>query len=279
MSQNGPKGILRLFGKHNNEENLYEEEIKNILSEGHEQGVIEKEEAEMITKIFEFGDKDAKDIMTIRKKIVGVEQSVSVDEAMHFMLDQNYSRFPLYDDDVDNVIGVLHLKDVMKAYLENPDLLLSKIAQEAFFVHETQGISSLFKDMQKKKIHMAIVIDEYGQTAGIVAMEDILEEIVGNILDEHDEEEKEIIKLKKTGEYMVRGLTRLDHITDALGIEFPDEDIDTLNGFLIWKIGRLPVDHEELKVNYQGYQFRTLDIHDKMIVQVKITKLDNEDEK
>lgn len=273
MAQNGPKRLMSLFHKKDkDEENVYEEEIINILNEGHEQGVIQKEEAEMITKIFEFSDKDAKDIMTIRKKIVGIDKNMPLKDAVPFILEQNYSRFPLYDQDIDNIIGVLHLKDVMKAYLNAPDTPLSEIAQEAYYVHEAHDISTMFSDMQSKKLHMAIVVDEYGQTAGIVAMEDILEVIVGNILDEHDEEEREITRLRQDGEYLIRGLTRLDRISDELGIAFPDEDIDTLNGFLIYMIGHLPAEDEPIEVSYEGYKFKPLDIHDNMIVQVKVSR-------
>lgn len=276
MAQNGPKRLMNFLRRRDKKENVYEEEIINILNEGHEQGEIQKEEAEMITKIFEFTDKDAKDIMTIRKKIIGVEKHMTLREAVPFILEQNYSRFPLYDGDIDNVIGVLHLKDVMKAYINEPDTELSMIAQEAYFVHEAQDISTMFGKMQREKIHMAIVIDEYGQTSGLVAMEDILEVIVGNILDEHDEEEKEITKLYPGEEYLIKGLTRLDHITDELGIEFPDEDIDTLNGFLIYIIGHLPAEDDNIEIKYGGYSFQPLDIHDNMIVQVKVTKLPEE---
>lgn len=273
MAQNGPKRLKSMFRKRDkDEENVYEEEIINILNEGHEQGVIQKEEAEMITKIFEFSDKDAKDIMTIRKKIVGIEKHTPLKEAVPFILEQNFSRFPLYEEDVDNIIGVLHLKDVMKAYLTEPDTELAMIAQEAFYVHEAQDISTMFSEMQRKKLHMAIVVDEYGQTAGIVAMEDILEVIVGNILDEHDEEEREIVKLRGDGEYLVKGLTRLDHIEDELKITFPDADIDTLNGFLIYQIGHLPNEEEAIEISYEGYSFRPLDISDNMIKQVKVSR-------
>lgn len=274
MAQNGPKRMMNFFKKRDKEEeNVYEEEIINILNEGHEQGVIQKEEAEMISKIFEFTDKSAKDIMTIRKKIVGVEMHESLKDVMPFIVEQNYSRFPLYDEDMDNIVGVLHLKDVIKAYLNAPETELTAIAQEAFYVHEAQDISSMFSEMQSKKLHMAIVVDEYGQTAGIVAMEDILEVIVGNILDEHDEEEREIVKLRTEGEYLVKGMTRLDHLTDELEIEFPDEDIDTLNGFMIYQVGHLPSEEEAIAFDYGGYHFVSMDIHDNMIVQVKLTKL------
>jgi len=167
-------------------EEQVEEEIKSMVTEGHEQGVILEDEAEMINNIFEFGDKEARDVMTPRQKIVGMDLSLSLEEAMGIMLENGFSRYPLYQDDLDTIIGVLHLKDAMKYYIRDKEVPLKEIGREAFFVHPTQNIRKLLKDMQVKKVHMAVVVDEYGQTEGIVAMEDILEEIVGNILDEYD---------------------------------------------------------------------------------------------
>ena len=157
-------------------------------------------------------------------------------------------------------------------YMKDREAPIETIAREANYVHPTQNISKLFKKMQSEKIHMEVVIDEYGQTEGIVAMEDILEVIVGNILDEYDEEEHEIVRLGDNNSYLIRGMARLDEIEELLDIEFPDEDIDTLNGFILYQLGRLPKEEENIDIIYQGYSFKPIDIHDKMIVQVKVTK-------
>ena len=146
------------------EDNEYEEEIMNIVNEGHEQGAIMEGEARMITNIFEFGDKDVTDVMTSRKKIDAIDVNMSVEKALNYMLDEPYSRYPLYEDDIDNIVGVLYLKDVIDAYLNQKEATLSDIAREPFFVHQTMNLSVLFQEMQTKKIHMAIVIDEYSQT-------------------------------------------------------------------------------------------------------------------
>ncbi len=277
MSQGGPKRFFGLFKKDNEEENQFEEEIINILNEGHEQGAIQNQEAELISNVFEFTDKDAKDIMTIRKKVVGVEKSLSIKEAAEFILDQNYSRFPLYEEDIDNVVGILHLKDVMKAYFKHEDVSLEDIATEAYFVHEAQDISDMFNMMQKTKQHMAVVVDEYGQTSGIVAMEDIIEVILGNIFDEHDVEEREFVRLSRPNEYIIRGSMRLDHITDEIeDLVFPDEDIDTLNGFMINQIGHLPKEKEKYDITYGGYRFRAIEVRDNMIILVRVIKLDEQ---
>ena len=255
------------------EENEYEEEILSIIDEGHKQGAIEADEAFMISNIFEFGDKEARDIMRFRKKIKGIDVTTPLAEAVSYMLEKEYSRFPIYEEDIDNIVGVVHIKEAFKAYLENPTLKLTDIASEPFYVHETREVSDLFKEMQSEKIHMAIVIDEYGQTEGLVCMEDILEVIVGNIMDEYDVEEQEIINLAEPGDYLVQGMTRLDELEELLSITFPDEDIETLNGFLVNQIGRLPVDKEEISVVYEGYKFEGVDIFEHVFQQVKISKV------
>lgn len=279
MAKAGPSHLFRRFSRNReNYEEQVEEEIKSMVTEGHEQGVILEDEAEMINNIFEFGDKEARDVMSPRQKIVGIDAALSLEEAMNLMLENGFSRYPLYQEDLDNIIGVLHLKDAMRYYMQDKETQLSDIAREPFFVHPTQNISKLFNDMQTSKIHMAIVVDEYGQTEGIVAMEDILEVIVGNILDEYDEEEHDIIRMGEDGCYLMRGLARLDEIADLLELEFPDEDIDTLNGFLLYELGRLPMEDEEINIVYQGYSFQPIDIHDKMIVQVKVTPIPSREE-
>lgn len=261
------------------EENEYEEEILNIIDKGHKQGAIMADEALMISNIFEFGDKEARDIMRFRKKIVAIDVTTSLTEVIPFMLDQVYSRFPVYEEDIDNIVGVVHIKDVFRAYWENQETSLKDIVSDPFYVHETKEVSDLFKEMQSEKIHMAIVIDEYGQTEGLVCMEDILEIIVGKIMDEYDVEEHEIINLSKAGDYLVQGMARLDEIGELLHIEFPDEDIETLNGFLVNQIGRLPVDNEEISVVYEGYEFKAIDIFDHVFRQIKIAKILQEKEK
>lgn len=257
--------------KSGEEENEFEEEIIDMVQEGHEQGAIQTEEAEMISNIFEFGDKEARDVMTIRQKIKGIEIEMSLKEAMTYMLEEGYSRYPLYEGDIDNVVGVLHLKDAMKAYMSGKDYSLKEIAREAYFVHETQNINTMFKEMQTQKIHMAVVLDEYGQTEGIVAMEDILEVIVGNILDEYDEEEQDIAQIGEDT-YLIQGLTRLDELEDLLEIQFPDEDFETLNGFLLYKLGHLPEENEPIEIEYAGYLFQSTIMDHKMIKQVKVMK-------
>ncbi len=278
MSQSGPSSLKKLFSKKVNEDKV-EEEILSMVEEGYEQGVIEDNEAEMISNIFEFSDKDARDIMTARQKIIAMENTMTVEEALHFALENNYSRYPVFEEDLDSVIGVVHLKDLIAKYLKEPNAVITEVLDDPIFIHPTFNISKLLEKMQSEKIHMAIVVDEYGQTEGIVAMEDIIEEIVGNIFDEHDEIEEEEISCLSEGVYMVDGSASLDELSDKLDIEFPDEDIDTVNGFVLYKHGKLPSEDEEIDVEYEGYRFVPVVISDKMITRIRIEKIKETEKK
>lgn len=271
--RNSFRDFFRRIKKQPEEENIIEEEIMHIVNDGHEQGYIEQKEAEMISNIFEFGDKEAKEIMTFRQKIIGVDVAMSLEEAVYFMLEESHSRFPLYEEDLDNIVGVLYFKDVVTCYLKKQNITLREIARPAFFTHDTIHINELLKQMQEEQIHMAIVLDEYGQTDGIVALEDIIEVIVGDIYDEYDEEEEEITKLTGNDNYLIQGITRLDEVEELLNIQFPDEDIETINGFLLCQLGHLPESGENIEIQYEGYTFKPIDIHDNMIKQIKVSKV------
>ena len=252
-----------------------EENILSMVNEGHEQGILEEREAEMISNIMELDDKEAGDIKTHRKNIVAVDGNINLQDAVNYMLDANNSRFPVYVDDINNIIGIVHLRDAVEClHKENKGNWAVKdikyILREAKFIPETRNIDTLFRQMQSEKIHMVIVIDEYGQTAGIVAMEDILEEIVGNILDEYDEEDNNIVR-QSENVYLVKGMTTLEQLEDELSIEFEDEGYDTLNGFLISKLDRIPSEEDKPTVVDRGYQYDILAVENKMISLVKIT--------
>ena len=255
----------------------------SMVNEGHEQGVLLASEAEMITNIFEFGDKQASDIMTHRKNIVAVDGAWTLKEAVDFILTQSNSRFPVYDKDIDNIIGILHFRDAMVYYEENdtnqPVGEIKELLRDARFIPETRNINLLFKEMQSQKIHMAVVVDEYGQTAGLVAMEDILEEIVGNIFDEYDEEE-ELITKQEDGSFLIGGMAELDDVWKMLSLdtEEEEEDYDTLNGFLIYKLDRIPQDGETAEISYKGYLFSVLRVENKTIQQIRVTKLEENPE-
>ena len=262
---------MKIFNKKSEEEKV-EEEIISMVNEGNEQGLIEDSEAQFITNIFEFTDKESRDVMTARLNVMAIDKNSDLDEVMEIMIENNYSRYPVYDGDLDNVVGIIYFKDFVKEYLRDKTKSLAEIMVEATFVHPTYNIAKLFRRMQTAKIHMVIVVDEYGQTEGIVTMEDILEEIVGNILDEYDDASEDI---KKRGDmYIVSGKDELDELSDVLGIEFPDEDFQTLNGFLLYELGRLPYADEEIEIVYQNYRFTSLSVNNNMIDEVKITKVE-----
>lgn len=275
MAISGSGGLKALLGKKSIDEQAeaVEEEILSIVEEGHEQGAIESDEAEFISNVFEFGDKEARDIMTPRQKIVGIDAESDMQETMDFMLQNNYSRYPVYEEDVDNIIGVLHMKEAVAAYMRDARQSVTNVVREPIYIHPTQKISKLLKEMQESKNHLAIVVDEYGQTEGLVALEDIIEVIVGDILDEHDEEENDIMRLATGNGYIVNGTTNLNELEDLFHIEFPEEDIDTVNGFMLYEYGKLPEQQETVQITYQGFIFEALDYEDRMITKVRIRKL------
>ena len=265
-------GLFKKIGKRRDED-VTEEEIMDMVNEGHEQGVLAENEAEMINNIFEFADRQASDVMIHRKNIVAIDCETTVDEAFEFILNENFSRYPVYEDDIDNIIGVMHLRDLLKVYVDdaNRKKTLKEVRHQLLFdatyIPETRNLSVLFKDMQAKKTHMAIVVDEYGQTSGLITLEDVLEEIVGDILDEYDEEEI-LISKKDDDSYVIDGKTPLEDIEDLFEIHFDCEDIDTINGYIIYRMGKIPSEDEEFTCNCDGYDFRVLEVKDKMITKV-----------
>lgn len=268
--------FIRLFGvdPKENLDDLTEEEIMSMVNEGHEQGVILASEAEMIHNIFAFDDKEAKDIMTHRKNIVALDGNMTFEEALFLMTESGNSRFPVYIEDIDNLIGVLHIKEALKnsthpECLSRPIKEILDLVRKVDFIPETRNINTLFKEMQAEKSHMAVVVDEYGQTAGIVAMEDILEEIVGNILDEHDED-KEMMKKQPDGSFLIHGMAGFEDVKKALGLsDLEEEDeYETLNGFLISKIDKIPNEDDRMEIEACGYRFKVLAVENKIIQKV-----------
>lgn len=258
------------------DDDVTEEEIKSMVNEGHEQGVLLASEAEMINNIFEFGDKEAKDIMTHRKNLIVIDGNLSYNDAVSFIIENSKSRYPVYLDDIDNIIGVLHIKDAF-AFAQKNEVFRTSIKdipnliREVDFVPETLNIHTLFKMMQAKKSHMVIVVDEYGQTSGAVAMEDILEEIVGNIEDEHDEEET-LIRKNPDGSYLMNGLASMPEVIELLGLPVDEDAFETLNGFLVSLLEKIPNDGETAQINMYGYDFNVLKVEDKMIREVLVRK-------
>lgn len=284
-------GVL-LYGMKNNKKTLdgilgnddvTEEEIISMVREGHEQGTILASEAELIHNVFEFDDKEVKDIMTHRKNIVSLDGSMSFIDAIEFIIDTGKSRFPVYENDVDSIIGVLHIKDAF-TFFEKNEVYRSSIKdidgliRPVDFIPETVNINDLFKKMQSKKSHLAMVVDEYGQISGLIAMEDILEELVGNIKDEHDEEENYIRK-NDDETFIMDGMTEFSDVKEALSLPVDDDAYETLNGFIISLSDKIPEEGDKTVISAYGYRFSVMSVEDKVIKQVMIKKLAPEEKK
>lgn len=267
---------LANFFRLQKENNVIEDEILSMVNEGHETGVLQATEAKMINNIFEFSDKEAKDIMTNRSNIIGIDGNECLKDVVSFMLSEANSRYPVYIDNIDHIIGVLHLKDACRMLqdetkADKPVKSIKGLLRNANFIPETRKIDVLFKTMQSLKTHFVIVIDEYGQTSGVLTMEDILEEIVGNIFDEYDEEEA-FIKSKGKDSYEIDGLTPLDELGDTLDIDFSDLEFETLNGLMISKLEHIPAEHEDFEMDFSGYKFKILAVENKIIKRVLVSK-------
>lgn len=253
------------------------EEIISLINVGHEQGVLLASEAEMITNIFEYSEKEAKDVMVNRNNMIALDCNVTLQEAAAFILEEHNSRFPVYHDTIDHIVGILHLKDVMRMQMNEkmmnkPIGKIKGLLREPLFITETRKIDDLLKTMQNEKIQMAIVVDEYGQTAGLLALEDILEEIVGKIQDEYDEEES-YIKENGQNEYIIDGMMPLDELEEQLGISLEEENFDTVNGFVISRLEHIPEEGEEFEFRQQGYLFKILEVKGRMIQSVLAVKI------
>ena len=284
-------GVL-LYGMKNNKktfdgilgnDDVTEEEIISMVREGHEQGTILASEAELIHNVFEFDDKEVKDIMNHRKNIVSLDGSMSFIDAIEFIIDTGKSRFPVYENDVDSIIGVLHIKDAF-TFFEKNEVYRSSIKdiegliRPVDFIPETVNINDLFKKMQSKKSHLAMVVDEYGQISGLIAMEDILEELVGNIEDEHDEEENYIRK-NDDETFIMDGMTEFSDVKEALSLPVDDDAYETLNGFIISLSDKIPEEGDKTVISAYGYRFSVMSVEDKVIKQVMIKKLAPEEKK
>ncbi len=273
----GKKSKGKVFEQLHGNDDVTEEEIISMVHEGHEKGNILASEVEMINNIFEFDDKEVKDIMTHRKNILSLDGSLSYIDAVRLMIDAGKSRFPVYENDIDNIIGVLHIKDAFE-YSQRNEVFRTSIKdikgliKEADFVPETVNINDLFKRMQAKKNHLAMVIDEYGQISGIVAMEDILEELVGEIEDEHDEEE-DLIQINDDQSYYMDGMTDFSDVKETLNLPLEEDAFETLNGFLIAQMDKIPEEDEKPVINAYGYEFSVLSVNDNVIGQVMIKKV------
>ena len=272
--------VLRLLGFNPDEEpnQVTEEEIRMMVDVGEEKGTIRETEKEMINNIFEFDNKLVSEIMTHRREISGIPLEATLAEVKKILKNEQYTRFPIYDESIDNIVGIVHLKDLLKYYdqARTKSFSLQKIMRKPYFVPESKHIDELFFELQKNNTHFAVVIDEYGGTAGIITIEDLIEEIVGDISDEYDEDEKLITQISENT-FDLNASIELDELEERCSVNLPDEDYDTLSGFLIGILGRIPLNHEQIDLEYEGILFKILKIEDKRIIKVRMVKPHNLD--
>ena len=265
--------ISKLFGISENEEEVVtEEEIKMMIDEGEEKGTIQQEEKEMIHNIFEFNDITVSEVMTHRTDVYAIEIDSEINDIIKELDDYKYSRIPVYEETIDNIKGVLFVKDLLKYLHGKKAIKIKNIMREAYFVSENKPINELFKNLQKNKMQMAIVVDEYGGTAGIVTMEDLLEEIVGNIFDEYDDFENDYTKIDDNT-FLINGSVSINDLKKILKIDLPEGDYETLSGYLIDLLGRLPKDNETPIIETKQVNYKIEKSEDKRIVLVKACKI------
>lgn len=262
---------------------ITEEEIRQMVDAGGNSGSIDANEKEMINNIFELGNLSVGNIATHRTDIVAVPLDATLEEIKSVLAEEKYSRIVVYDDNIDHIVGVYHVKDMVKYILadvtrvEEGHFHLEDILMQPYFIPFSKKVDELLQEMQREKVHMAIVIDEYGGTAGIVTMEDIMEEIFGNIFDEYDVEEEEDITLLEGGIYQINGTTDLQDVEEQLGICFAEnEDYDTLGGYLIGQLGRIPDEEESIEIPLCGWSFRVEGVEERRIEKVFAVKLPEE---
>lgn len=269
--------VSKLFGVGENEEELVtEEEIKMMVDQGEEKGTIQEEEKELINNVFEFNDITVSEIMRHRKDIFAVDINISNEELMQELSKEEYrySRIPVYDETIDEIKGILYVKDVLKN-INKKSFRVKNVVKDAYFVSQNRLINEVFKELKKNKKQIAIIVDEYGGTAGLVTMEDILEELVGDIYDEYDKEENEYEKIDENT-YMLSGSMTIYDVNKLLLADIPEGDYDTLSGFLQEKLGRIPDDEELPIIETKKVTYKIERYEDKRILKVKACKNNEE---
>lgn len=267
--------VSKIFGVGEQEEEIVtEEEIKMMVNQGEEKGSIEENEKELINNVFEFNDIIASEIMTYRTDIYAIEMNEDIYGILDEIDEYKYSRIPVYEETIDDIKGILFLKDILKLVSTRKEFKIADIMREAYFVPESKPIDEIFEELQANKMQMAIVVDEYGGTAGLLTMEDILEELVGNIFDEYDDVEVEYKRLDDNT-YLIDGSVSLYEMKKILDIELPEGDYETLSGYLIEKLGRLPEKDEHPVIEDEHLTYKIEEYEDRRIKWVKVCKNNN----
>lgn len=268
--------FVRLFGVDPNsiEDSVTEEEIRMMVDVGQERGTIHETEKEMINNVFEFNNKTVTDIMTHRTEISALPVDANLNEVTGFINTEKYSRIPVYEDNIDNIIGVMHSKYLIQYLTDNNDksnFNLRDMIKQPYFVPTSKRTDKLFKELQRNKTHLAIVIDEYGGTAGIVTLEDLIEEIVGNIFDEDDIEERDMEKIDDNT-FIIKGSVSLDIVQEVLGVKLPIDDYETLSGFIIGQTGRIPNKCDKSTIEFNELVFKIEEVDEKKVSKVKVCR-------
>ena len=247
---------------------ITEEELKTMVGVSEEEGVLENVEKEMIFNVFGFADAQVKDVMVQRVDVVAVDINATYDEVINIIKVEQFSRIPVYNQNIDDVIGILNVKDLIIASQNEENFKVSDYMRDPYYTFEFKKVTELFKEMKKSRNHMAVVLDEYGGNVGIVTIEDLIEEVVGEIEDEYDDEQDSDIIVIKEDEYIVDGSARLDHIGDLIGVSMESEEFDSIGGLIIGELGRFPEQNEEVKVN--SIRFVVEEIDKNRIKKVRI---------
>ncbi len=266
----------RMAGASGGRENapyVTEEEIKTLVDAGSEEGVIENEEKEMIYSIFQFGDKVAREVMVPRIDVIALDAEATLEQALDLLLTEGHSRIPIYEGTVDRIVGLLYAKDLLVVWRDNQskERKVREIIRPAYFVPESKKAGSLLEELQQRKIHMAIVIDEYGGTAGLVTIEDLLEEIVGEIQDEYDPDEEAEYEKIGDDEYLFDASIHLDDVNELLGVHLPNDESDTLGGYVLAVLGRVPLEGETFQD--KGLEIMVESITGRRIRKVRVRRL------
>ncbi len=267
--------VLRLFGidPNSSEPTVTEEGILMMVDAGEEKGVLDEDAKDMISNIFEFSDSTVGEAMTHRTEVGAVEDSASVRDVVDLSMREGYSRIPVYHEDLDNILGIIYVKDLLK-YVGAPidsDVRITNLMRPAYFVPESKPCSELFSEMTARRFQIAVVVDEYGGTEGIITMEDLLESIVGNIQDEYDNEDEEVQR-EGDNRFSVDGTTPVDEVSDLTGVELPEGDYDTIAGLIMEKLGRIPKPNEHPRVKVKGLTLTVAEMEERRIARVLIEK-------
>lgn len=271
--------VSKLFGvSGDEEETVTEEQIRMMIDVGEEKGTIDKEEKEMLNNVFEFNDKIVSEIMVPRTEIFAVDIDSTISEVIDMLSeDYRYSKIPVYENTIDEIKGIVYVKDILVSQ-KNKNNKIKSLVKNAYYVPESKLVNELFEDMRKHKKQIAIVIDEYGGTSGIVTIEDILEEIVGEIYDEYDEIEEKYEKIDENT-YMFNGNVAIYEVEKILGIKIPEGEYDTLSGYLIEELGRIPGEKEKPVIEIKEATYKVEKCKDKRIIKVKVCRNNNLEKK